>query len=494
MFSSLRNRSRTLRARLVAAMLAVLTVASLTVGVVVIVSLQRALYNQIDAQLNAAAGREQQVPPPGPQQQSPTGCQYPRGPWDFSPGQAIGTLNARICDGEVTSADLLVERGQTEPDLTPYHQIFLNVPVDGPPSSYQLGGLGEYRMVAKRVWGGAILVTGLPLAGTKQTLYVVAGVVVGATVIVLAAAGFAGAVIIRRTLRPLSRIAATATRVSQLRLDRGEVDLSQRVGVADTDPETEVGQVGVALNRMLDHVGNALEARHASETRVRKFVADASHELRTPLSAIRGYAELSRRTGEEVPPEVAHMLGRVESAAARMTTLVDDLLLLARLDSGRPLAHERVDLSRLIVDAVSDAHAAGLGHRWQLEVPEEPVMVSGDPIRLTQVVANLLANARTHTPEGTKVTVGLAVQGNGVLLTVADDGPGIPRELMPHIFERFTRGDGSRSRKESGSGNVASTGLGLAIVQAIVSAHHGSIEVESAPGRTSFMIRLPFGG
>jgi two-component system OmpR family sensor kinase len=246
--------------------------------------------------------------------------------------------------------------------------------------------------------------------------------------------------------------------------------------------------VGAALNRMLDHVGNALEARHSSEMRVRQFVADASHELRTPLAAIRGYAELSRRTGQQVPPEVAHMLGRVESEAARMTTLVDDLLLLARIDSGRPLARVRVDLTRLVVDAVSDAHAAGLHHRWRLDLPEDPVLVTGDPVRLTQVVANLLANARTHTPEGTRVTVSVVRQADGALLTVADNGPGIPKELMPHIFERFARGDGPRSRK------AGSTGLGLAIVQAIVTAHHGTIEVGSSTSGTTFTIHLPDSG
>ena len=476
-------------------MLAILTVAFLSVGVIVIVALQKALYNQIDQQLSAAAGRAPNgfEPSPSPQPSpgtgpQPTRCQRHRGGGQFPPGQVIGTLNARICDGQVTSANILLEDGQDVPDLTPHYPTFLTVPANGPPGSYDLGELGDYRMVANRMPDGAILVTGIPLSGTQQTLYVVAGVVVGATVLVLAVAGFAGAVIIRRTLWPLSRIAATATRVSQLRLDRGEVDLSQLVSEADTDPATEVGQVGAALNHMLDHVGNALAARHTSEMRVRRFVADASHELRTPLAAIRGYAELSRRTGQQVPDEVAHMLGRVESEAARMTTLVDDLLLLARLDSGRPLAHELVDLARLVVDAVSDAHAAGLKHRWRLDLPEEPVMVTGDPIRLTQVVGNLLANARTHTPEGTTVTVGVTEEDKSDRLTVTDDGPGIPQNLMPHIFERFERGDTSRSRK------AGSTGLGLAIVQAIVTAHHGTIAVDSVPGRTTFTIQLPRSG
>ena len=303
--------------------------------------------------------------------------------------------------------------------------------------------------------------------------------------VALIIAGWAGAVIVRRTLQPLARVAATATRVSELKLDRGEVDLAQRVPEADTDARTEVGQVGAALNRMLDHVGNALEARHASEMQVRQFVADASHELRTPLAAIRGYAELSRRSRQPVPEEVGHVLRRVESEAKRMTALVEDLLLLARLDAGRPLAHDPVDLTMLVVDAVSDAHAAGPRHDWQLDLPEEPVLVTGDQARLHQVLANLLANARTHTPEGTTVTVGVSATGTEAVLRVTDAGPGIPAELQPHIFERFARGDSSRSRA------AGSTGLGLSIVHAVVTAHGGTVSVESAPGRTEFTVRLP---
>jgi two-component system OmpR family sensor kinase len=307
----------------------------------------------------------------------------------------------------------------------------------------------------------------------------------GGVLLAVIIAGLAGVVIIRRTLRPLDRVAATATRVSELELDRGEVDLAQRVPEAFTDVRTEVGQVGAALNRMLDHVGNALEARHASETQVRQFVADASHELRTPLAAIRGYAELSRRSRQPVPAEIGHVLNRVESEAKRMTLLVEDLLLLARLDAGRPLAHDPVDLTMLVVDAVSDAHAAGPGHHWQLDLPEEPVTVSGDGARLHQVLANLLANARTHTPEGTSVTVSVGATGDAAVLKVTDEGPGIPAELQPHIFERFARGDSSRSRA------AGSTGLGLSIVSAVVSAHGGSVSVQSAPGRTIFTVLLP---
>jgi two-component system OmpR family sensor kinase len=218
---------------------------------------------------------------------------------------------------------------------------------------------------------------------------------------------------------------------------------------------------------------------------VRQFVADASHELRTPLAAIRGYAELTRRSGAAAPPDVTYALGRVESEAARMTTLVEDLLLLARLDAGRPLAAEVVDLVPLVVHAVSDAHVAGPGHDWQLDLPDDPVQVIGDGARLHQVVANLLANARTHTPQGTRVTVGVRGDGDLVRLTVADNGPGIPPELLPHVFQRFARGDESRSR------TAGSTGLGLAIVDAVVSASGGRVDVDSDSGGTTFTVTLP---
>jgi len=359
------------------------------------------------------------------------------------------------------------------------------VPADNNPRNVDLGDdLGDYRVVSAPNPNG-VSITALPLASTQATLLQVALVTGGAVLVALFVAGWAGAVIIRRTLQPLSRVAATATRVSELELDRGEVELAQRVPAADTDPRTEVGAVGAALNRLLDHVGNALEARHASEMQVRQFVADASHELRTPLAAIRGYAELSRRSRRPVPDEVGHVLRRVESEAERMTTLVEDLLLLARLDAGRPLAQDPVDLTMLVVDAVSDAHAAGPGHDWQLDLPDEPVTVTGDSARLHQVLGNLLANARTHTPEGTTVTVGVSESADAAVLTVTDAGPGIPADLQPHIFERFARGDGSRSRA------AGSTGLGLSIVHAVVTAHGGTVEVHSVPGRTEFTVRLP---
>jgi two-component system OmpR family sensor kinase len=354
---------------------------------------------------------------------------------------------------------------------------------------------------------GTDLVTGLPLSAIDATLAhventehaVFAGVLVLAVVL--------GAGLVQLSLRPLHRVAATATRVTELPLDSGEVTLP--AGVPDNDPRTEVGRVGAAFNRMLFHVERALGRRAASEVRLRRFAADASHELRTPLSAIRGYAELALRHPGPVPDEVTHALRRVQSESARMGVLVDDLLLLARLDAGRPLERAPVDLSRLAIETTSDARVARSDHRWRLDLPGEPILVNGDEHRLHQVLANLLSNAGKHTPPGSTVSValtadpprpgtsreaasvqrGVAPPGPRVELSITDDGPGIPPELLPELFERFTRADTSRARDASASGK--STGLGLAIVDAVVAAHEGCISVTSRPGMTRFTIILP---
>jgi two-component system, OmpR family, sensor kinase len=480
-----------LRARLVAIMIALLAVLGLVVGATAEVYLRATLYNQVDAQLDEftqrsmngpgqGGGRWFQAPPPGAQSGSITLYLA-----SASSGVTVaggGLVQYRGNDAADTQGPRNVYQPLSDDQLA----TLVGLTPNGDHADIDLDGLGDYRVVSTMTGSGVVVINGLSLEGTQNTLIAVAAVTGGTVLLALVVAGWAGAVIVRRNLAPLERVAATATRVSELELDRGEVELAQRVPPADADPRTEVGQVGAALNRMLDHVGSALEARHHSETQVRQFVADASHELRTPLAAIRGYAELSRRSRQPVPDEVGHVLRRVESEAQRMTALVEDLLLLARLDAGRPLAHDPVDLTMLVVDAVSDAHAAGPRHDWQLDLPDEPVQVIGDQARLHQVLANLLANARTHTPEGTKVTVGVGTEGGGdALLRVTDAGPGIPAELQPHIFERFARGDSSRSRA------AGSTGLGLSIVYAVVTAHGGTVSVDSRPGRTEFTVRLP---
>jgi two-component system OmpR family sensor kinase len=355
---------------------------------------------------------------------------------------------------------------------------------------------------------GDILISGLPLTTVENTLGQVALAELIVFLSVLLLAGVLGMTLVRLSLRPLRRVAATAAGVAELPLDSGEVSLP--TGVPYSDPRTEVGQVGAAFNRMLLHVERALGRRAASEARLRRFAADASHELRTPLSAIRGYAELALRHRGPVPDDVTHALTRVQSESARMSVLVDDLLLLARLDAGRPLEREPVDLSRLAIDVTSDARVARRDHHWRLDLPSDPILVLGDEHRLHQVFANLMSNAGKHTPPGSTVSVALAVQDAGVdrvdadeggtvqrgvrpaaprvALSITDDGPGIPPDLLPDLFERFTRADTSRARDLDAAGK--STGLGLAIVDAVVAAHGGSITVTSGPGRTRFVIFL----
>ena len=475
-----------LRARLVAMMIALLAVLGLAVGTTAEVYLRKTLYDQLDTRLDNALN-----PGRGPKIDGMAEPEFRDRPF---PGAETGSIALNIASPAAVQGGIVGvytdDQGYADNRYEPMTAAALAtlaaLPDDGRKTDITLDGYGDYRVVSTVLENGrTVRVVALSLRSTHDTLLQVALVTGGGVLVTVLIAGFAGYVVIRRTLQPLDRVAATATRVSELRLDRGEVELVQRVPDRDTDPRTEVGQVGAALNRMLDHVGNALEARHASETQVRQFVADASHELRTPLAAIRGYAELSRRSRTPIPHEVAHVLGRVESEAKRMTVLVEDLLLLARLDAGRPLAHDPVDLTMLVVDAVSDAHAAGPRHDWQLDLPEEPVVVVGDGARLHQVLANLLANARTHTPEGTTVTVSVAATAEEAILRVADAGPGIPADLRPHIFERFARGDSSRSRA------AGSTGLGLSIVHAVVTAHRGAVSVDSSPGHTVFTVRLP---
>ncbi|MBF4572794.1 HAMP domain-containing histidine kinase [Herbiconiux sp. VKM Ac-1786] len=455
------------------------------IGVVSTVALNGYLVNQLDSQLREASNRTlstlQGEGQGGPPQAG------------FGLGQASGTVAAVVAEGG--SAGLVLSEDGTADYLTESQLAALSGVTAGPePVTVDIGDLGGYRIevqsVATTTGAPALVVTGLPLRDVEGTLQQQIVVIVIVTAGAMALAAVAAFLIIRLALRPLDRVTATATRVAELPLDRGDVALAERVPAADTDPRSEVGRVGLAFNRMLEHVASALTSRQQSENKVRQFVADASHELRTPLASIRGYAELTRRTAPELPGDVAHSLGRIESEATRMTTLVEDLLLLARLDAKPELATTEVDLSLVLVDAVSDAHVAGRDHIWDLELPEEPVTVSGDPERLHQVVANLLANARVHTPPGTRVTV--SVDGSAgapdapvALVRIADDGPGIAPELLPTLFERFVRGDVSRSRHQG------STGLGLAIVKAVVDAHGGAVSVESEPGATVFTVALP---
>ena len=470
-----------------------------------------------------------------------------------SPASASSTVTAGYID----------EDGHYQGLSQAERQALLSLETTGRPVTANIDSLGNYRvLVTKDADTGDTVVTGLSLKldnALVRTQLLFEGAI-GATGILIVA--IAGSVLVRSSLAPLERVACTAERVASKPLAQGEVSIDERVSDQDLSSSLEVGQVGSALNTLLGHVDEALAARQRSETQVRQFVADASHELRTPLASIRGYTELIAREGADaaLPEEAVHALDRVHSESLRMTRLVEDLLLLARLDAGRELRHDEVDLVGILLDAVSDAHAAGPDHTWDLDLAvldapadlsedeledfePEPPLVLGDEARLRQVMVNLLANARVHTPAGSHVTVTLtrrsaagadggsrdgagteasagppagartstgfsaragapggpparAVRGGEELvITIADDGPGIDPEVRSRMFERFARGDASRERR------TGSTGLGMSIALAIIQSHGGTLTVDSqqapegspedAPHGTAFTVTLP---
>lgn len=354
-----------------------------------------------------------------------------------------------------------------------------------------IDGFGSYRVVvvtAPRT--GATIVAGLPRDEIQNQLTTLLTVIVLATLGGLILLALTTAITIRVSLRPLRAVAATATRVANQQLDRGQVEITERVPAYEADPRTETGLVGASLNTLLDHVNTSLAARQKNEERMRRFVADASHELRTPLASIRGYSELSlkalsQQQGPAVIEGATTSLERIQAQSLRMSRLVEDLLLLARLDEGRELVHGTVDLTQLALEGLSDARPTAPEHHWNIEVPDEPLLIIGDAGRLHQVVANLLANARTHTPAGTHITLRVDREGDDAVLRVHDDGPGIDPSVRDELFARFARADTSRARQTGG------TGLGLAIVKAIVEGHGGRITVDSEPGDTTFTVRIP---
>lgn len=502
-------RTWSLRMRLLVTQVILLALVCVAIGIATEFALQRFLMRQLDTQLVEAARRSagiMELPPPFHLPPPPPGAPRPavprvrflfdpeQGPGPGflnAPGQAINTVGAVIApDGDIDSGVITSEGATAEIDPAASARL-AQVPTTGRPVSMYLDGLGSYRVLAVPArHGPRTVVVGLPTTVVDDTLLWVLLMFCVVSAAALAAATAAGIWIIRRQLEPLSRVSVAAGKVADLELDKGEVRLPTPIVPVDpVSAHTEVGQLSSALNRMLDRIAGALSARHHSETRVRQFVSDASHELRTPLAAIRGYTELAQRKRDELPEDVAHAMSRVESETRRLTALVEDMLLLARLDEGRPLERASVDLVQVVADAVSDAHAAGPDHQWSLDLPDDPVQIIGDRARLHQVLTNLLTNARVHTPAGTSVTASVASHSDGTaVLTVADDGPGIPEALQPEVFERFARGDSSRSRRGG------STGLGLAIVAAVVKAHRGSIALHSVPGDTRFVITLPASG
>ncbi|MFG3547804.1 sensor histidine kinase [Streptomyces sp. NPDC047725] len=482
-----RPRLRTLRARLTVGLLVLLAVGCAAVGGAAVLQLGGFLTDRLDQQLSGtgsafAASLEH------PRHDDHDGDEH-----GDTRRQAAETLGVRIVGGDVTNA-AVVRGGDEAADLITVDvsgtdaRALAAVPRDGHGHSVELSGLGDYRVMAWQGRDGDTLITGLPLEPVEAAVHRLELVAVSVFGLTLTGAGVAGALWVRWSLRPLSRIADTATRVSELPLASGEVALPARA--PDTRPRSaEVDQVTFAFNRMLGHVQNALTQRQRSEERLRSFSADASHELRTPVASVRGHAELALLHPGPVPPEVTHALERIAAESTRMGAIVDDLLLLARLDAGRPLEREPVDLTRLVLDAVTDARAAGPGHHWFLELPQEPVIVSGDVHRLHQLLANLTANARLHTPAGTAVTVGVEPADDGTVhLTVTDNGPGIPAALRGDLFERFVHGEGARTADGGG------TGLGLSIVAAVAAAHGGTATVTSERGTTRFTVRLPYQG
>lgn len=488
-----RRRGWSLRRRLVVGILALLAVVSLVVGGLSVLALRQSLVGRLDDQVRDAVARaETPFGAPGPGDVDGDGDEDPTR--DGEPGNRIGTLVLRLDGDRVVRAEFTQDDGEvvelSDEQVAAITSVAL---VEDRLQTVRVPGIGEFRIgTGDSRRPGESVIAGLPTADVDRTLGSLALIFALVTLVALAIAALAGRWVVGVALRPLTRVTATARRVAELPLARGEVALAERV--PDPDPATEVGQLGSALNRMLEHVESSLRSRQDSEANVRRFVADASHELRTPLASIRGYSELTRRSGLEVPEDIAFALARIEAESIRMSGLVDDLLLLARLDADRdaPVAEDRsgidrapVDLGPLVATAVADARAAAPDHDWAWVPPATDVVVRGDANRLHQVVTNLLANARVHTPPGTSVTVRLEVAGSVARLVVEDDGPGIPADLQPRLFERFVRGDGSRSRA------TGSTGLGLAIVAAVVEAHGGEVAVSSAPGATRFEISLP---
>ncbi len=478
-----------LTGRLVATTVALVAMVCLLLAVASTAVLRSYLENKLDEEVGEAAGRAVHALQGGPTFPAPAGSRdgdgddrNERPDIEAAIGQSAGTVTAYFT-ATGSGGELVTDTRQAL--AADALAALSDVPAGAAPATVRLPGLGGYRVVGNQV-GTVRVVTGLPTGDVDDTVGGLLGWELGLTLAAVVVVGGIALVLVRRQMRPLREVASTAHDVAALQLTTGEVGVTARVPDDLVDERTEVGQVGAALNTLLGHVEHALDERHRSEQQVRQFVADASHELRTPLATISGYAELSRRAGADAE-HLQQAMGKVEVEAGRMSSLVEDLLLLARLDAGRPLERAQVDLTKLVLESVGDARVVAPDHRWVLELGDEPVLVSGDELRLHQVLANLLANARRHTPAGTTVTVGTrwSDEGRSAVLSVSDDGPGIAPELLGEVFDRFTRGDSARTRASGGAG------LGLSLAQAIVEAHGGRIEATSKPGATRFSVTLP---
>jgi two-component system, OmpR family, sensor kinase len=455
-----------LRARLVAGLVALVLGGLLVADVATYASLEDFLVRRVDAQLQAAVPRS-----------ADGGFGHPHQPAPL-PAVPSGTWTARLDgDGAVLNEQTFLY-GDSGAATTARPRLSWP-PAAGRPSPYTVpgtGGVDEYRVLTRADPDGDWFVIAIPLTEVDSTMgqVVVLEAEIGAGV--LAAMLLVCLVIVRLGLRPLDRMGQTAEAIAA-------GDLSRRVSPAT--PRTEIGRLGLALNGMLSQIESAFSERTRSEQRLRRFIGDASHELRTPLTSIRGYAELLRRGAQRSPEDAELARRRIEEEATRMGVLVDDMLLLARLDQGRPLEREAVDLLAIVRDARADASAVAPERPVTLHAPG-PVVVSGDDMRLRQVVGNLVRNAIVHTPPATPIEIGLASREGEAVLTVADHGPGLPDEVAARVFEPFFRGDAGRSRDRGGSG------LGLSIVAAVVAAHRGAVHVlRTAGGGATFEVRLP---
>jgi two-component system OmpR family sensor kinase len=488
-----RKRVLTLQTRLMVTVIGMVALILIAVALATSTILGQILAANLDTRVSATA--DQVRVSLGPQQSLVDG---PPTAYDLlTTGHYYPSGTLLILNTQSGTSGAYIDEHNTVRRLTTAEIRAIGTAVDARPASQgfataRITGVDTYR-VTLRSGDGFFALVGLPTSEVSATVAQILTTVALVTTGGLLLLGVAIALIIRRGLQPLRAVADTAAHVAALPMAEGSVSISERVPEEQTDDRTEIGRVGHAMNTLLDHVSSSLAARQRNEERMRSFVADASHELRTPLASIRGYSELSLRSlqrshGPEVMETTEQALERIQAQSLRMTTLVEDLLLLARLDEGQELVYGSVDLTRVCVEAVADSQAAGPDHAWALDVGDVPIEVSGDASRLHQVLANLLGNARTHTPPGTTVTTRLQRAGDEAVISVHDDGPGIDPSVAEELFERFARADRSRARKTGG------TGLGLSIARAIVEAHHGVITVHSTPGDTTFEVRIPTRG
>ena len=481
-------RPRTLRHQLVLGVSAVVTVVVLVVGIVSVVSLRTYVNTLNDAEVDESLDALAHSLTRYQHGESGHHGDLEHAMLGFT-GQNAGNLIAVIHHGDVIGSAVFFEDDPRPATPDVVAAVKAQPWRDGQVRTVTLSSLGSYRVSSQSAGPDDQLVVGVSLALANKTI---TRRIISATVLSIAAllvtAGLT-ALVVGYALRPLRRVAVTAAEVAGAPLTGDDHHITARVQSDDTDPDNEVGIVGHTLNRLLENVDSALTHRAESDRRMRQFITDASHELRTPLAAIQGYSELTRQDSAALPPTTEYALARIESEARRMTSLVDELLLLSRLGEGEDLRTEDVDLGDIVLNAVNDAAVAAPTHRWVKDLPDEPVWVRGDPDRLHQLVSNLLTNGWVHTPPGVIVTTGIAChrvahEAPYAELTVADDGPDIDPELLPHLFDRFVR---AKDAPDGGPGN----GLGLAIVDSIVKAHHGSVTAESAGGQTAFRVRLP---